>query len=295
MTKDSFDRSKFEKIIGMSAVGLKQYLIEELKQMNKNCITKGILTDDSSSTPGYIFYKGSFPVMLLAHLDRSIGGMYRRIDIENVKISIKEKVKELKCCSYNKKKNSFEYPNGVEVWSHEGGISGDDRCGVFIILEILKKYDVSVLFTDQEERGVHGRDLFIKDNENIEFLKNNINYMCQIDRGHNARLKEGKSNINPYGRDVVFYEGKGKKEQGEDSKFKKFVLETTKYYEEEGSSTDIVDISKSSKVSSFNIACGYFDEHQESEIIVIDEMINCYDAVMRVLDNTDVSKKYRMK
>ena len=191
--------------------------------------------------------------MLVAHLDRHPNLREKVITIEKDK---KDKYGRIK-------------------WSSPQGIAGDDRCGVYIILELIKEYHPSILFCEDEEVGCVGSTKFIK-TKYLDDLKK-LNYFVQIDRG------QFDKDTKQYRKDVVFYNTTNKD-------FINKVVGLTGYEEGEGSSTDIRHLTEETKVASFNISCGYFNEHKIEEYIILEEMINCYNAVENVIKN--LNEKY---
>ena len=112
----------FKDICRMSQKGLKKHVAKQLREKYTT-----VISDD-----GFVYAKGDFPVLLVAHLD-------------TVHKKLPGKIK------YNKGKLSS--PNGI---------GGDDRCGVYMIFDIIKEYNCSVLFCEDEEIGGVGSDKFIK-------------------------------------------------------------------------------------------------------------------------------------
>lgn len=120
---------------------LKAFVAEKLKA-NYTDIT----VDD-----GFVFAKGTFPVLLVAHLDTV----------------------------HKETPKSFVYSVDGDVISSPQGIGGDDRNGVFSVLEVSKRYNCSVLFCEQEEVGGKGAEKFIESeiSNDLEF-----NYIIEFDR-----------------------------------------------------------------------------------------------------------------
>ena len=104
---------QFENICKLNQTELKEYVTFKLLATH----------DDIHSFDGYVFAKGTFPVLLIAHLDT----VHETAPTEFVYSS-----------------------DGNEVTSPQG-VGGDDRCGVYMIFEILKKVNCSVLFLEDEE------------------------------------------------------------------------------------------------------------------------------------------------
>lgn len=132
----------FEKICRMTQSELKAYLKKELGKKYNN-ITSG---------DGFIYAKGEFPVMLVAHMDT----VHR------------EPVKEI---VYDEKANKISSPQGI---------GGDDRCGIYSILRIIEDFHCSVLFTEDEEIGCVGAIKFASSDVAAEI--EDINYIIELDR-----------------------------------------------------------------------------------------------------------------
>ena len=137
----------FEKICRMTQANLKSYVTKRLKHTHNE-----ITVDD-----GFVFAKGKFPVLLVAHLDTVHKSLpyfiMRTIDKEG--------------------NTSISSPNGI---------GGDDRCGVYMIFKILEKFNCSVLFCEDEEIGTVGAKKFNKHpiSKGLEF-----NYIIEFDRKGN--------------------------------------------------------------------------------------------------------------
>ena len=105
---------------------------------------------------GYLYAKGDIPVLLVAHMD-IVGGTPPKV------------------IHYWEPSHVLYSPEGKTV------LGGDDRCGVYAILELLEKYKPYVLFTEDEEIGGIGADLAAR---NIE--KPDVKYMIEIDITFNS-------------------------------------------------------------------------------------------------------------
>ena len=107
---------------------------------------------DVVCSDGFVYAKGTMPVLLTAHLDTVH----------------KEPVRDF-----------YEYTdeNGNDILSSPQGIGGDDRCGVYMILRLLEETDFrpSILFCEDEEIGGIGSNKFcvstyINDLKGMRFL-----------------------------------------------------------------------------------------------------------------------------
>lgn len=151
------------------------------------------------------------------------------------------------------------------LWSPQG-IGGDDRCGVFMICELLKttEFRPSIVFCEDEEIGGRGSDKF------ANWLKNhdectNIKYIIELDR-KNAT-------------DAVFYDC------GNDE-FKDYITKTIGYKEAIGSFSDIGNISPVLDVASVNLSCGYYKEHTLEHYVVVSEMEHTFEVLKYLLDDS---------
>ena len=186
---------------------------------------------------GYLYAKGNVPVLLTAHMDT--------VHKENVK-------------------DFYEYydeEEGKHIISSPQGIGGDDRCGVYMILEIIKTHKCSILFCEDEESGGIGSSKFCK-TELINELSD-LKYLIELDRANKN--------------DAVFYDC-------ENDDFTKFIEENTGHKEAIGSFSDISNLSPDCRVASVNLSCGYYNAHTTSEYVIVEEMLDTIDAVKKLLN-----------
>lgn len=220
---------KFENICKMSQLRLKKYVEVKLRK-TYNDITVG---------DGFVFAKGTFPVLLLAHLD-----------------TVHDLLPSL-----------IMYDTEKDTISCAEGIGGDDRCGVYMIFEIIKKYNCSVLFCEDEEQGGVGARKFIKTDlaKELEF-----NYAIEFDR-------RGKN-------DAVFYDC-------DNDNFTDFI--TKDFYKKAyGSFSDISVVAPFLKCAAVNLSCGYYNAHTPQEYVVLNEMEKSIEEACKILDRTTEKDKF---
>lgn len=207
---DGSKRNKeFERICCKSQPELKEYLKKKLVDSGREVIEE----------PGYLFSEGSLAILVCAHLDT----VHKELPKEIV------------------------YKSGTI--SSPQGIGGDDRCGVYMILQILKELDVSVAFFEDEEIGGVGSSKFAK-SKHCWLLKDQIQYVIELDRKGN--------------RDAVFYDCAN-------YEFIDFV--TQKFWKEAfGSFTDICHICPELNAAGVNLSCGYYKAHTTDEYVNLKEM-----------------------
>lgn len=222
---------KFEKICQMSQLRLKKYVEMELKNTHT----------DITVADGFVFAKGTIPVLLVAHMDT----------VHKVLPSL------------------FVYDLTKDAVSCAEGIGGDDRCGVYMILEIVKNYNCSVLFCEDEEVGGVGARKFIKTDLAKE-LVSQFNYAIELDR-------RGKN-------DAVFYDC-------DNEEFEEFI--TKEFYElAYGSFSDISVVAPFLKCAAVNLSCGYHCAHTTDEYVVLHEMEKSIEEVCKILERTTENDKF---
>ena len=189
---------------------------------------------------GFLYAKGDTPVLLVAHLDTVH----------------KEAPKEISHVG-----NRISSPQGI---------GGDDRCGVFIIANIVQELKCSVLLCEDEEKGGIGANKFV----NTKYSKElGVNYMVEFDRKGNS--------------DAVFYNC-----ASED--FQDFVLKHTGFEKKFGSFSDISVLMPNCKLCGVNLSSGYYNAHTQQEYVIYDEMM--YTATKaKELIKTECEKPFEYK
>lgn len=222
-------RKTMEKICRMSQMELKDFAARELTKTHKE-----IYVDD-----GFVYAQGTFPVLLIAHLD-----------------TVHEQLPQSFC--YDEEKGILSSPQGV---------GGDDRCGVYMALEVVKKFHCSVLFCEDEEIRNVGAKKFLNNklSEGLEF-----NYMIEFDR-------HGRN-------DAVFY-------NCANPEFEKFI--TQDYFETAiGTCADISSLAPAMGCAAVNLSTGEYAPHTLEEYVVLSEMQDCIDAACDILARTGDEDKF---
>ena len=223
--RKNMNNKKFEQLCKMSQKGMKRHLIKQL-QANGRQVIHG---------KGWIYSEGKLPILVCAHMDT----VHKHLP------------------------KSFVYEKGKV--SSPQGIGGDDRCGIYMILEIIKKLDVKVAFFEDEEIGGIGSTEFTK-TETIKSI--DVNYVIELDRKGN--------------KDAVFYDC-------DNPKFTNFVTE--KYWKEAyGSYTDICNICPVMGVAGVNLSCGYYNAHTLDEYVVTKELDKTISEVIKLIERSGEEK-----
>ena len=186
-----------------------------------------------------LFVHGNVPIMLVSHADIVGTGQPEEFIYED---------------------------NGNIIRANNRTLGGDDRCGLYIMLEAMKKLDVRpyICITRDEEKGCLGAEEFATKMPCNEY---EIKFMIELDRrGSN---------------DLVFYDCTNNEE------FVKFCEQGTGWREAYGSFSDICIFMDDWKICGVNMSCGYYNEHTPKEHVVISEMLNTLDTLVKWLNNID--------
>ena len=191
---------RFDDILRMRQKELKHYLAGHLKKLGYETVKK----------KGFLYAEGTVPVLLVAHLD-----------------TVHNELPHIICRS----------EDGRYIMSPQG-IGGDDRCGVYMILQIMSEVRCHVLFCEDEETGGHGARAFTKSG-----IKPDVNYIVELDRtGSNdavfyqCRNRQFERHINSFGFQTAF-----------------------------GSFSDISILAPHLNLAAVNLSTGYYHAHQLGE------------------------------
>lgn len=160
------------------------------------------------------------------------------------------------------------------------GIGGDDKCGIYICLELLKQLDkVKIAFFVSEETGCHGSRMV-----NLEFLKD-VGYCVQYDAPGDHLISHSCFGT------VLFDNG---------GEFYNTALRSiTKGFNNEmmvqaHPYTDIMMIKQKSDISCINMSCGYYNMHTSNEFVCISDVERAVVAGKNMVEDLGL-KKYEYK
>lgn len=159
---------------------------------------------------------------------------------------------------------------GYSKKSHmQQGLGADDKNGILVCLECLKKYDaIKVAFFVEEEIGCGGSDKV-----DLDFFKD-CRFIIQPDRrGDNDLI-------------TTMFCG----EVCSDDFIDAIHAEKFGYKEAHGSITDVGTLVENGVgISCLNLSCGYYNAHTDEEITILDELENCLHFVEYIIETcTDV-------
>jgi hypothetical protein len=192
----------FETILRLKQTELKKALETELTYLGYTPIKQ----------KGFLYASGSTPVLLVAHLDT-----VHKTPVKTI------------CYS----------ADGNIIMSPEG-IGGDDRAGVYMILQLIRSQKCHVLFCEDEETGGHGARAFAASK-----ITPAVNYIIEMDRHGNN--------------DAVFY-------GCDNPAFTKFITGFG-FKKAMGSFSDISVIAPRLGIAAVNISSGYYNAHTRYECI----------------------------
>ena len=160
------------------------------------------------------------------------------------------------------------------------GIGGDDKCGIYICLELLSKLDkVKVAFFVSEETGCHGSKLVDKD-----FLKD-VGYCTQYDAPGDHLISYSCMGTVLFDKDGEFFD---LSLRAITDGFKNEMMVQSHPY------TDIMMIKQLSDLSCINMSCGYYNMHTANEFVCIDDVERAIVAGKNMVKELGL-KKYEFK
>ena len=220
----------FETVLRLSQPELKKVLREELSEMGFVPISR----------KGFIYAPREIPVLLVAHLD-----------------TVHPEPPEIIC--YSKDGRYMMSPQGI---------GGDDRAGVYMILQILRQAKCHVLFCEDEECGGRGASAFTKSG-----ILPDVNYIVELDR-------KGEN-------DAVYY--------GCDNRaFREYVAEFG-FREAFGSFSDISILAPYLKTAVVNLSTDYYNAHRNHKLIDTQVMSTNTDWVIEMVMTPTEHYPYRTK
>ena len=266
------DLNKFKELLSVPSKTYKEdkmvnYLLDELSQMegievvcdkHKNIyVTKGTLDE------------GEYYPMFISHTDT----VHNLVD----EIIVKEEYL-LRPYTFGKDFGS-EQVLCLKAYDKDDkptGIGGDDKCGIYICLELLRQLDkVKIAFFVSEETGCHGSKMV-----DLEFLKD-VGYCTQYDAP---------------GDHLISYSCMGTVLFDENSEFFKIAYRSisegfgNEMMVQSHPYTDIMIMKQKSDLSCINMSCGYYNMHTASEFVSISDVERAIVAGKNMVDGLGLKK-----
>lgn len=144
-------------------------------------------------------------------------------------------------------------------------MGADDKNGVFICLECLKKYDsIKVAFFREEETGCRGSS------EAVMSFFDDVRFVIQPDRKGNSDLITSI----------------GYSDLCSDQFIEAIKPEKWGYREENGLMTDILTLKENGLgVSCINVSCGYYNAHSDEEITIKKDLLKCLMFIEHIIED----------
>lgn len=144
-------------------------------------------------------------------------------------------------------------------------MGADDKNGVFICLECLKKYDsIKVVFFREEETGCRGSS------EAVMSFFDDVRFVIQPDR-------KGDSDL---------ITSIGYSDLCSDRFIEVIKPEKWGYMEENGLMTDVLTLKeKGLEFSCINVSCGYYNAHSDEEVTVKKDLMKCLRFVEHAIED----------
>ena len=270
------DLNKFKELLSVPSKTYQEdrmvnYLLDELSQMNgievicdehKNIyVTKGTLDE------------GEFYPMFISHTDT----VHNIVD----EIIVKEEYL-LRPYTFGKDFGN-EQVLCLKAYDKEDkptGIGGDDKCGIYICLELLKQLDkVKIAFFVSEETGCHGSKMV-----DLNFLKD-VGYCTQYDAPGDHLISYSCMGTVLFDENSEFFDIAYRSiSEG----FKNEMMVQAHPY------TDIMMIKQKSDLSCINMSCGYYNMHTSNEFVSISDVEKAIVAGKNMVNNLGL-KKYEFK
>jgi putative aminopeptidase FrvX len=163
--------------------------------------------------------------------------------------------------------------NGEEIIKGIGNIAGDDKCGIFLILLLAKKYDVNFIFAAEEEPSATSKNgISSFDFKKYEEFFSSMPYCLVLDRKGGGDIISQKNGFGTKEFDSWLYD------IGKDFGYKNNVQGLR------CNATNLKDY-----ICSANLSVGYYLPHSRKEFIVLRHLRNAYDFVEKAI-NTKVER-----
>lgn len=158
------------------------------------------------------------------------------------------------------------------------GIGGDDKCGVYACLELLKELpNLKAAFFVSEETGCHGSK-----NADPKFFEN-VGYVIQFDAPGNWMVSEYSMGVKLFERDSEFFESCNQVLSESFNNRQKY--QSHPY-------TDVYALKQKFDFACINFAIGYYDYHTKHEYVVVEDVYNGIDAGKKMIEKLGY-KKYQ--
>jgi tripeptide aminopeptidase len=170
-----------------------------------------------------------------------------------------------------------------KAYNDEGnptGIGGDDKCGVFACLTLLKELpNLKAAFFVSEETGCHGS---MKASE--DFFQN-VGYGIQFDAPENWMITEKCFGQVLFDRDTEFFEKCDKVlTESMDNSLMRYMVHPY---------TDVYALRSKFDFSCINISIGYYNYHTKHEYVVVEDVFNGIEMGRKMIEGLGNKLHYK--
>lgn len=160
------------------------------------------------------------------------------------------------------------------------GIGGDDKCGVFACLTLLKELpNLKAAFFVSEETGCHGS---LRASE--DFFQN-VGYGIQFDAPENWMITEKCFGQVLFDRDTEFFEKCDKVlTEGMDNSLMQYMVHPY---------TDVYALRSKFDFSCINISIGYYNYHTKNEYVVVEDVFNGIEMGRKMIEGLGNKLHYK--
>lgn len=177
-----------------------------------------------------------------------------------------------------------ELKPSLKAYNDEGkptGIGGDDKCGVYACLELLKELpNLKAAFFVSEETGCNGSK-----HADPEFFEN-VGYAIQFDAPGNWMVSKSLMGVQLFDNDSEFFTIC---DEVLTESFKGRNLYESHPY------TDLLPLRQKFDFSCINFAIGYYRYHTPNEYVVVEDVYNGIDAGKKIIKKLGYTKHHFTK
>jgi len=165
-------------------------------------------------------------------------------------------------------------------FGHATGIGGDDKCGVFGCLTLLKELPyLKAAFFVSEETGCHGSK-----RAKEEFFQN-VGYAIQFDAPENWMITEKCFGQVLFDRDSEFFESVDKVlTEGMDNERMQYMVHPY---------TDVYALRGKFNFSCINFSIGYYNYHTKNEYVVVEDVFNGINMGRKMIEQLGYKLHYK--
>jgi tripeptide aminopeptidase len=163
------------------------------------------------------------------------------------------------------------------ITKEQTGIGGDDKCGVYVCLEMFERFDIlKGAFFVEEEIGMLGSK-----QADDKFFEN-VGYAIQFDAPSSNWISEVCSGVKLFDEDFK-EEIKGTLNECGYTKFSKDPF------------TDVNQLASKYDFNCLNLGCGYYRQHTNSEYVVVEEVSDSIKAGYELITKLGLKKYVHKK